>query len=169
MNLWGHRFSQKTNPKFEGFLPCPLINFQGRNPSKSLVGKLAFWEKICFSSTPNGLSQDPVRLRTICMNFIDFLRRFIGVLEKHFLHEIQFQTLVSSRKFGYRRQPDPEFKTTRKFASKFCWPLFQTSSQDLDNAETKTIVDTKKTKVFMIRSLGSNFNLQKYSRSKIWI
>ena len=60
-----------------------------------------------------------------------------------------------------------EIKNYRKFASKFCWPLFQTSSQDLDNAETKTIVDTRKIKVFMIHSLGSNFNLQKYPRSKI--
>ena len=33
MNLWGHRFSQNANQKFEGFLPYPLINFQGRNPS----------------------------------------------------------------------------------------------------------------------------------------
>ena len=27
MNLWGHRFSQNANQKFEGFLPYFLINF----------------------------------------------------------------------------------------------------------------------------------------------
>ena len=32
MNLRGHRFSQNANQKFWGFLPYPLINFQGRNP-----------------------------------------------------------------------------------------------------------------------------------------
>ena len=44
VNLWGNRFSQNANQKFEGFLPYPLINFQGegRNPSNFW---LAFWEK----------------------------------------------------------------------------------------------------------------------------
>ena len=42
MNLWGHRFSQNANQKFEGFLLYPLINFQSRNPSNFW---LAFWEK----------------------------------------------------------------------------------------------------------------------------
>ena len=42
MNLWGHYFSQNANQKFEGFLPYPLINFQGRNLGNFW---LAFWEK----------------------------------------------------------------------------------------------------------------------------
>ena len=33
-NLWGHGFSQNANQKLPGFLPYPLINFQGRNPGK---------------------------------------------------------------------------------------------------------------------------------------
>ena len=56
MNLWGHRFSQNANQKFEGFLPCPLINFKGRNLAKFLttvcdnVWKLTrFFFKACFS------------------------------------------------------------------------------------------------------------------------
>ena len=42
MNLWGHRFSQNASQKFEGFLPYPLIKFQGRNLASFW---LAFWEK----------------------------------------------------------------------------------------------------------------------------
>ena len=41
MNLWGHRFSQNANQKLPGFLPYPLINFQGRN-----LGN--FWLAFCY-------------------------------------------------------------------------------------------------------------------------
>ena len=43
MNLWGHRFSLNANQKFEGFLPYPLIIYQGRNTSNFW---LVFWEKL---------------------------------------------------------------------------------------------------------------------------
>ena len=42
MNSRGHHFSQNANQKFEEFLPYPLINFQGKNPSNFW---LAFFEK----------------------------------------------------------------------------------------------------------------------------
>ena len=42
MNLWDHHFSQNANQKFKGFLPYPLINFQG---SKISNFWLPFWEK----------------------------------------------------------------------------------------------------------------------------
>ena len=42
INLWGHRFSKNANQKFKGFLPYPLINFQGTGQKsfKFLVGIL---------------------------------------------------------------------------------------------------------------------------------
>ena len=42
MNFCSHHFFQNANQTFEGFLPYPLINFQGRNSSNFW---LAYWEK----------------------------------------------------------------------------------------------------------------------------